>query len=95
MSNGYFETGYVLSTGEAWKGSIGKARITVDLAGVKLYQLVRAFPGATGFKGTASYGITRISSLLQISGYHVRVTRDSRVICVGAALGSILENAPV
>jgi hypothetical protein len=51
VSNGEEHTGYVLTTGEPWKGPIGEARVTFRLEGVFPGELERVYPGNYRFDG--------------------------------------------
>lgn len=50
-SQGWVETGYVMTTGSLWHGPIGRARLTVELMDIRPSQLVGAFPGDFRFDG--------------------------------------------
>ncbi|NPV70588.1 MAG: hypothetical protein HPY55_08095 [Firmicutes bacterium] len=51
VSNGEVRTGYILTTGRAWKGPIGRAKVTFEFAGPRPYEVVHAFPGLYRFEG--------------------------------------------
>ncbi len=50
-SQGWVETGYVMTTGSLWHGPIGRAKLTVELMDIRPSQLVGAFPGDFRFDG--------------------------------------------
>jgi hypothetical protein len=52
-SNGDIVTGYVITTGKAWKDNIGQARISFELGDVKPYEILWVKPDRFIYKGNS------------------------------------------
>lgn len=55
-SNGEVMSGYIITTGSTWSGSIGHARITLEMQDVLPYEIRGVKPGATALKATTLCG---------------------------------------